>query len=542
MTDLGTLGGMHSFAHGINTRGQVVGMSYSAAGEEHAFLWENGVMRDLDTPGNHSTAHDINERGQVVGGRYLGTYRATMWHNGTVTDLGTLGGQSEAMGISPSGFVVGTSYVVSEPHAFLWVGGTMTDLWAPGTRTSALGVSPSGEVVGTHWTTAGRRAVRWVDGVMEDLGDFGGPNASAKDINARGQIVGEADPPDRFPRPFAWKDGVMTDLGSLGGDGFANAINARGQIVGYSFDGRNYRATLWQKGGNAPPTAPVDDVAPTVTNLQPDPMIAGFVLNPDPGGDGHVHARDYVLEFDAFDPPFPDGSPGSGVDETGCLAAGPCANIAALVLSGPAGSPSTLAVDNKHTPVATDPDFRVWMHAAGTPVTPEGDYVVELRVPDNRGNVGTASYQFSLDISGPVFGALNPAPVGSMGTDAQAIVMSIGGSIVDANVIELARLGVYVDGTDRFGTGADGVCDATTDHLLSVAASEIDRNAIDHPNGTGSVAYNESFQIEQPDTGAYTVTYCFIHRAEDGAKRYDGANAPNATVMWTQAVVRWNAG
>jgi probable HAF family extracellular repeat protein len=39
MTDLGTLGGNYSVAVVINERGQVVGYSLTASGEEHAFLW-----------------------------------------------------------------------------------------------------------------------------------------------------------------------------------------------------------------------------------------------------------------------------------------------------------------------------------------------------------------------------------------------------------------------------------------------------------------------------------------------------------------------
>ncbi|PWG73545.1 hypothetical protein DF186_22525, partial [Enterococcus hirae] len=52
-------------------------------------------------------------------------------------------------------------------------------------------------------------------------------------------------------------------------------------------------------------------------------------------------------------------------------------------------------------------------------------------------------YGFNLDATPPVHGALNPAPVGSSGTDASAWLMTIGGSIDDANVIDRARLTVY---------------------------------------------------------------------------------------------------
>ena len=59
----------------INDRGQVVGWSQTKAKDKygepiaHAFLWQNGRMRDLGTlPGeSNSGATAINERGQVVG-------------------------------------------------------------------------------------------------------------------------------------------------------------------------------------------------------------------------------------------------------------------------------------------------------------------------------------------------------------------------------------------------------------------------------------------------------------------------------------------
>jgi probable HAF family extracellular repeat protein len=40
MIDLGTLGGTYSYAITINERGQVLGYSFTASGEFHAFLWE----------------------------------------------------------------------------------------------------------------------------------------------------------------------------------------------------------------------------------------------------------------------------------------------------------------------------------------------------------------------------------------------------------------------------------------------------------------------------------------------------------------------
>jgi len=73
--NLGTLpGDFRSLAKGINDKGQIVGQSCDASGNNcRAFLWQNGVMTDLNTlvPGGGSTffmfeAQAINSRGQFV--------------------------------------------------------------------------------------------------------------------------------------------------------------------------------------------------------------------------------------------------------------------------------------------------------------------------------------------------------------------------------------------------------------------------------------------------------------------------------------------
>jgi probable HAF family extracellular repeat protein len=50
MTDLGTLGGSASWAWAISTRGQVVGGAYiDSLGDQHAFLYSDGSMVDLNS-------------------------------------------------------------------------------------------------------------------------------------------------------------------------------------------------------------------------------------------------------------------------------------------------------------------------------------------------------------------------------------------------------------------------------------------------------------------------------------------------------------
>jgi probable HAF family extracellular repeat protein len=73
LVDLGTLpGDAVSIAYGVNRKGQVVGQSIGAGGSR-AFLWENGVMVDLNdrtAPGAPYLvyANDIDDRGAITGG------------------------------------------------------------------------------------------------------------------------------------------------------------------------------------------------------------------------------------------------------------------------------------------------------------------------------------------------------------------------------------------------------------------------------------------------------------------------------------------
>jgi len=153
------LGGTLSQAVAVNAAGQVVGTSRTAtASQQHAFLWQKGLLSDLGTLGGQSSgARAINDVGQVVGSSTTasGQSHAFRWANGVMSDLGTLGGaESAALALNDAGQIVGVSTTASgESHAFLWANDVMTDLGTLGGNWSEpAAINQAGQVVGRSVT------------------------------------------------------------------------------------------------------------------------------------------------------------------------------------------------------------------------------------------------------------------------------------------------------------------------------------------------------------------------------------------------------
>jgi len=194
--------------------------------------------------GSWSSAYDINERGEIVGWATTadGFLHAFLWQGGTMTDLGTLdgGNMSSALAINNRGQVVGYGTITSDDpgpegpyHAFIWQDGVMTDLGSLGGADSrARDINDRGQVVGESETASGvGHAFLWENGIMTDLGTLGGTGSFAVAINERGQVLGTSS-----LRDFLWQDGVMTDLGNHGwsrGPGSSNDLNDHGEVVGW---------------------------------------------------------------------------------------------------------------------------------------------------------------------------------------------------------------------------------------------------------------------------------------------------------------------
>src|SRR5438876_442379 len=236
LTDLGTIpGGNNSDAVWLNSLGQVVGESENGVidplvgvPENKAVLWQkDGQITDLGTlGGNGSLALAINDRGQIVGGALndildpfsfpgLATQsRAFLWQDGVMRDLGTLGGPDAfATSINDRGQIAGVSMTNSIPnaatgfptfHPFLWENGKMLDL---------------GSLGGTQAVPAGG-----IDGALE----------GQRALNNRGQVAGGSTlDGDSTVHPFLWDGAKLLDLGTLGGSfGLARAINDAGDVAG----------------------------------------------------------------------------------------------------------------------------------------------------------------------------------------------------------------------------------------------------------------------------------------------------------------------
>lgn len=131
----------------------------------------------------------------------------------------------------------------------------ITDLGAVGPAGQPFYVTNNGLVSGAAAAASGSgyRAVFWYRGIKSELSTFGGPNSTAYGVNVRAQVVGWAEASDTDPYgedfcgfgshhvclPFISQFGLMNALPTLGGkSGTANAINSKGQAVGFAENSR----------------------------------------------------------------------------------------------------------------------------------------------------------------------------------------------------------------------------------------------------------------------------------------------------------------
>jgi probable HAF family extracellular repeat protein len=256
---------------------------------DRALVWEkDGNSYKLtinDFGGIESYAFDTNNSNLTVGRNILSTgYEKTIYiENGVVKELIALGGDGgTARGINNRGQIVG--YVDSD--------GALNDTIA---NTAVI------------WEKDASGAYKF-----KNLGTFGAQQATGRDINDAGSIIGSTSSgtgTTATSTPFILRDNEFTAIGSLGGKtGSTNGINEFGEVVGASQIGSGTNHAYAWNGGvladlnnlvSSPITyngAAVTLTSATGINNFGDIIAIGTYIYKDAAGANQTGTRSYVLK------------------------------------------------------------------------------------------------------------------------------------------------------------------------------------------------------------------------------------------------------
>jgi probable HAF family extracellular repeat protein len=270
--DLGTLGGVSSYAYDINDHNVVVGQADNGAGQARAFRWsESAGMTDLGTlPGGaQSGAVRILDDGEILGWSEdgSGVQVPVQWDAaGRIQSLGIPQFAGVTFNLpndfNQKGQVVGTAVANGFEHGWYWSRATglvdLRDQIPSCLENGASAINASGLVAGTYCGPTG-----WLHGFVwrlrqgyRDLGivgdDIANANAAATAISEAGTVAGWIDPHgNTAPAPYLWTKGKgYTLLPLLAGsypNGYVQGLNSSGVAVGASWDESvdGYQPVAW---------------------------------------------------------------------------------------------------------------------------------------------------------------------------------------------------------------------------------------------------------------------------------------------------------
>jgi probable HAF family extracellular repeat protein len=277
------------YPHGLNDRGDVV-LGASLLSTDPS-LWSNGQMTPVAHPSRTVHVLDINNRRQVVGSLTTDSPQQTTafrWRNGQFIELdGPAGKNTIATAVNERGDVLG---LVLEPFGptvdtFVWRKGAMSLLGLSGEQGNARDINDRGQVIGNRFVgESGSHPFLWQRGTMTDL-MAGRPdlNASAADINNAGDVVGRMD-----SRPALWRHGRTVLIGPAAWTGSAQAINEHGDVAGAftinrvedEFDSLVF---LWRDGRLLLSEPVIRPLRPRVVGMDESGRIAGYLSNSETG-------------------------------------------------------------------------------------------------------------------------------------------------------------------------------------------------------------------------------------------------------------------
>lgn len=246
-------------ALGINGSGQVVGFFTDQAGNEHGFLYSNGVFSTIDGPPDsvapgsvaETRAYGINDSGQIVGS-YIYAFppyspmnggfgeSGFLYAAGTISPVNYPGAlETFPVGVSNGGEIAGAYEnddvsPLGDSQGFIDSGGTYSTIDVAGaTNTAVQGISGNGQIVGYSVAYGGNgppspRVSNFIyrNGNFNTLKLSGTPSG----INSSGQIVGFSNPPETG---LLLSGGSLSTISYPGAQKtFAFGINDTGQIVG----------------------------------------------------------------------------------------------------------------------------------------------------------------------------------------------------------------------------------------------------------------------------------------------------------------------
>ncbi|GAA3861710.1 hypothetical protein GCM10022243_29940 [Saccharothrix violaceirubra] len=285
-------------AYALNDAGQIAGTAYPESGPGRAHLWHGGAVTALGV----GAAVAIGRNGHVIISEFTGTngrvtQKVFLYHDGVRRDISPPGeGYAGAGTVSGNGTVPmsysDSAYSGNVNRVGVRRGGRFAEVTIPDFgpqvgvravndggefvgstyRTSAfrcdaedvctrLPVPPgvtdptpnalneSGVVVGYGFTAAGQVPLRWDHAGVTVLHDGpGAPAGREQAVNERGDVVGWRQV-DGVRRATLWRDGAAVDLGRPGEEYSETiAVNDLGQVVGRSrVDGREV-AWVWHRG------------------------------------------------------------------------------------------------------------------------------------------------------------------------------------------------------------------------------------------------------------------------------------------------------